>query len=81
MASMAFTFPGQGSQAVGMGKDMAAAYPEARAVFQEVDEALGQRLSANPPVRIMTTRPKRRSSVIILTGGFAKAAARRCRSM
>ena len=46
MTSYAFTFPGQGSQAVGMGKDLAAAYPEARAVFQEVDEALGQRLSA-----------------------------------
>lgn len=44
--SYAFTFPGQGSQAVGMGKDLAAAYPEARAVFQEVDEALNQRLSA-----------------------------------
>lgn len=46
MTSYAFTFPGQGSQAVGMGKDLAAAYPDARAVFQEVDEALGQRLSA-----------------------------------
>ncbi|OAM84308.1 ACP S-malonyltransferase [Devosia elaeis] len=46
MSSTAFTFPGQGSQAVGMGKDLAAAYPEARAVFQEVDEALGERLSA-----------------------------------
>lgn len=46
MTSYAFTFPGQGSQAVGMGKELAAAYPEARAVFQEVDEALGQRLSA-----------------------------------
>jgi len=46
MTSYAFTFPGQGSQAIGMGKDLAAAYPEARAVFQEVDEALGQRLSA-----------------------------------
>jgi [acyl-carrier-protein] S-malonyltransferase len=46
MPESAFTFPGQGSQAVGMGKDLAAAYPEARAVFQEVDEALGQRLSA-----------------------------------
>ena len=46
MTSYAFTFPGQGSQAVGMGKDLAASYPEARAVFQEVDEALGQRLSA-----------------------------------
>ena len=46
MSKRAFTFPGQGSQTVGMGKDLAAAYPEARAVFQEVDEALGQRLSA-----------------------------------
>ena len=46
MSSTAFTFPGQGSQAVGMGKDLAAAYPEARAVFKEVDEALGARLSA-----------------------------------
>ncbi|WP_108397846.1 ACP S-malonyltransferase [Devosia submarina] len=42
----AFTFPGQGSQAVGMGKDLADAFPEARAVFEEVDEALGQNLSA-----------------------------------
>jgi [acyl-carrier-protein] S-malonyltransferase len=44
--SIAFTFPGQGSQAVGMGKDLADAFPEARAVFDEVDEALGQKLSA-----------------------------------
>ena len=43
--SIAFTFPGQGSQAVGMGKDLADAFPEARAVFEEVDEALGERLS------------------------------------
>ena len=41
----AFVFPGQGSQAVGMGKDLADAYPVARAVFQEVDEALGEALS------------------------------------
>ncbi|WP_127754333.1 ACP S-malonyltransferase [Devosia sp. 1566] len=46
MTRYAFTFPGQGSQAVGMGKDLAASFPEARAVFGEVDEALGQRLSA-----------------------------------
>jgi [acyl-carrier-protein] S-malonyltransferase len=44
-ATIAFTFPGQGSQAVGMGKDLADAFPEARAVFDEVDDALGQKLS------------------------------------
>ncbi len=43
--TIAFTFPGQGSQSVGMGKDLADAFPEARAVFEEVDEALGQKLS------------------------------------
>ena len=42
----AFTFPGQGSQTVGMGRSLAEAYPEARAVFDEVDEALGEKLSA-----------------------------------
>ncbi len=41
----AFIFPGQGSQAVGMGRDLAAAYAVAREVFDEVDDALGQRLS------------------------------------
>ncbi|MBN9669995.1 ACP S-malonyltransferase [Roseibium aggregatum] len=43
--TIAFTFPGQGSQTVGMGKALADTYPEARAVFEEVDEALGQKLS------------------------------------
>ncbi|MEW5421831.1 ACP S-malonyltransferase [Amorphus sp. 3PC139-8] len=43
--TFAFTFPGQGSQAVGMGRDLAENYPAARAVFQEVDEALGEALS------------------------------------
>ena len=41
----AFVFPGQGSQFVGMGKDLADAFPTARAVFEEVDDALGQHLS------------------------------------
>ncbi len=41
----AFIFPGQGSQFVGMGKDLAAAFTEARAVFQEVDDALSQNLT------------------------------------
>lgn len=43
--AIAFTFPGQGSQSVGMGKDLADNFAEARAVFEEVDEALGQKLS------------------------------------
>jgi [acyl-carrier-protein] S-malonyltransferase len=41
----AFVFPGQGSQAVGMGKALADAFPSARRVFEEVDAALGERLS------------------------------------
>ncbi|MGA3303368.1 MAG: ACP S-malonyltransferase [Methylovirgula sp.] len=41
----AYVFPGQGSQAVGMGREMAAAFAAARAVFEEVDEALQQKLS------------------------------------
>src|ERR1700761_8492979 len=43
--SLAFLFPGQGSQAVGMGADLADAFGAAREVFQEVDDALGQKLS------------------------------------
>src|SRR5437868_13249076 len=42
----AFIFPGQGSQIVGMGKALAEAFPSARAVFDEVDAALGERLTA-----------------------------------
>ena len=49
----AFIFPGQGSQAVGMGKALSDASPIAKAVFQEVDEALGQHL-----FRLMTEGPE-----------------------
>ncbi|MBZ8131734.1 ACP S-malonyltransferase [Afifella sp. IM 167] len=43
--SIVFAFPGQGSQSVGMGKQLAEAYGESRAVFEEVDAALGEALS------------------------------------
>jgi [acyl-carrier-protein] S-malonyltransferase len=51
--AIAFIFPGQGSQDVGMGRELAQAYPSARAVFEEVDDALGQKLS-----QIMWEGPK-----------------------
>ena len=43
--AIAFTFPGQGSQSLGMGKDLADAFPQAARVFAEVDDALGEKLS------------------------------------
>lgn len=44
--SRAFVFPGQGAQTIGMGKALADAYPAAKAVFDEVDDALGEKLSS-----------------------------------
>lgn len=55
--ALAFVFPGQGSQAVGMGQSLKDAYPSARAVFEEVDEALGEslsRLMAEGPMETLT---------------------------
>jgi [acyl-carrier-protein] S-malonyltransferase len=43
--AVAFVFPGQGSQTVGMGKTLAANFPAARQVFEDVDTALGSKLS------------------------------------
>src|SRR6478752_7733732 len=53
----AFIFPGQGSQAVGMGKALADAFAPARAVFEEVDAALGEKLTDimwNGPAETLT---------------------------
>ena len=44
--SIAFVFPGQGAQTIGMGRALAEAYPAAQAVFDEVDDALGEKLSS-----------------------------------
>jgi [acyl-carrier-protein] S-malonyltransferase len=57
--AFAFVFPGQGSQAVGMGRDLAEAFPAARHVFQEVDDALSQKLTKlmweGPPEELTLT--------------------------
>jgi [acyl-carrier-protein] S-malonyltransferase len=57
--AFAFVFPGQGSQAVGMGRDLAQAFPAARYVFEEVDDALSQKLSRlmweGPPEELTLT--------------------------
>ena len=55
--SVAFTFPGQGSQAVGMGKALADEFSVARAVYEEVNDALGEKLSDimwNGPADVLT---------------------------
>ena len=51
--TLAFIFPGQGSQSIGMGADLATAFPSAREVFQEVDDALGQ-----PLFKLMSEGPE-----------------------
>ncbi len=58
--TMALVFPGQGSQSVGMGRSLFDAYPASRKVFEEVDEALGEKLSSlifeGPEVRLTLTQ-------------------------
>jgi [acyl-carrier-protein] S-malonyltransferase len=79
---IAFLFPGQGSQAVGMGKAFAEAFPESRAVFDEADRALGEPLSDlifnGPAARLMLTE---NTQPALLTASIAayRALEPRCR--
>src|ERR1700681_489333 len=67
--SVAFIFPGQGSQAVGMGKALAEAFAPARAVFEEVDAALSEKLSATmwegPAEKLMLTENAQRALMAV----------------
>ena len=74
----AFVFPGQGSQAVGMGKELAEALPEARAVFEEVDDALGLKLSAimwEGPADTLTLTENAQPALMAVSVAVARAIA------
>ncbi len=75
----AFVFPGQGSQAVGMGKALADNFASARAVFDEVDAALGQRLSAlmweGPEAELMLTENAQPALMAVSMAALAVLAA------
>jgi [acyl-carrier-protein] S-malonyltransferase len=80
MGKLAFVFPGQGSQAVGMGRDLHDRFPEARAVFEAVDAALGERLSAlcfeGPEDRLRLTANTQPSILTVSAAAAAVLAAR-----
>ncbi|MFO7482182.1 ACP S-malonyltransferase [Oceanibaculum nanhaiense] len=72
----AFVFPGQGSQAVGMGKELAEAYPVAREVFDMVDEALGEKLSAlifDGPLETLTLTENAQPALMAVSVAAARA--------
>jgi [acyl-carrier-protein] S-malonyltransferase len=74
--SLAFLFPGQGSQAVGMGAELADAFASARAVFEEVDEALGQhlfRLMREGPVEELTLTENAQPALMAVSLAVAAA--------
>ena len=79
-AKLAFLFPGQGSQAAGMGKALAAAFPSARAVFDAVDAALGERLSAlcfEGPDEILKLTANTQPSILAVSAAAAAVLAER----
>ncbi len=73
-------FPGQGSQAVGMGQDLAATWPEAKAVFDEADEVLGEKLSAlcfeGPEDQLRLTRNTQPALLTVSTAAWRVLASR-----
>ncbi len=74
--SFAFIFPGQGSQAVGMGKELAEAFPAAKAVFDEVDAALGEKLSDliwNGPIETLTLTANAQPALMAVSLAAARA--------
>ena len=74
--SLAFLFPGQGSQAVGMGVDLALAFSAAREVFQEVDDALGQKLSklmAEGPIEDLTLTENTQPALMAMSVAVMRA--------
>ncbi len=77
---IAFIFPGQGSQAVGMGKALAEAYPAARETFAEADEALGERLSGlcfdGPADRLVLTENTQPAILAVSVACFRVLASR-----
>ena len=80
MGKTAFVFPGQGSQFAGMGDDLAARYPEARAVFERADAALGEPLSKlcfeGPDERLRLTANTQPAILTVSLAAFAVLAAR-----
>lgn len=76
MSSIAFIFPGQGSQAVGMGKELADAFPAAKAVFDEVDAALGEKLSDliwSGPIETLTLTANAQPALMAVSLAAARA--------
>ena len=80
MSKLAYIFPGQGSQAAGMGKALFEAFPEARAVFDSVDAALGEKLSTlcfeGPDEKLRLTANTQPSILTVSAAAAAVLAAR-----